>query len=130
MALKARKPRKRASITSLIDVIFLLLLFFMLSSTFSRFSEIEITTAESSAEGTSGSSEQTGLVVQTVGVRLGEESVVDDDLVVRLSSLRMSGATALTVTPADDVVTQRLIDVLVLTARVPGLEIYVSDPES
>ncbi|WP_366140754.1 biopolymer transporter ExbD [uncultured Ruegeria sp.] len=33
------------SMTPLIDVIFLLLLFFMLSSTFSRFSEIELSSA-------------------------------------------------------------------------------------
>ncbi|HBT37159.1 MAG TPA: biopolymer transporter ExbD, partial [Hyphomonas sp.] len=32
MALKRTRPRRRASITSLIDVIFLLLLFFMLAS--------------------------------------------------------------------------------------------------
>ncbi len=36
------KRGKRLSMTSLIDVIFLLLLFFMLTSTFSRFAEIEL----------------------------------------------------------------------------------------
>ncbi len=35
--------------TSLIDVIFLLRLFFMLSSTFSRFAEVELTAAGASA---------------------------------------------------------------------------------
>lgn len=39
------KRRKRLSMTSLIDVIFLLLLFFMLTSTFSKFGEIEFSTA-------------------------------------------------------------------------------------
>lgn len=39
------KRRKRLSMTSLIDVIFLLLLFFMLTSTFSKNSEIEFSTA-------------------------------------------------------------------------------------
>jgi biopolymer transport protein ExbD len=44
MRLDGAIPRRRAiSLTSLIDVIFLLLLFFMLSSTFTRFSEIEVT---------------------------------------------------------------------------------------
>lgn len=44
-----RIKRKRAplSMTSLIDVIFLLLLFFMLSSTFSAFAEIPFSTAAS-----------------------------------------------------------------------------------
>ena len=43
---KARR-RRRLSMTSLIDVIFLLLLFFMLTSTFTRFSEVELTAAGS-----------------------------------------------------------------------------------
>ncbi len=46
MALETRtKRRKHLSMTSLIDVIFLLLLFFMLTSTFSKFGEIEFSTA-------------------------------------------------------------------------------------
>lgn len=53
MALKARRRRARLSMTSLIDVIFLLLLFFMLSSTFSRFAEVELSAGGSGgAEGT------------------------------------------------------------------------------
>lgn len=50
-ALRRRRP---LSLTSLIDVIFLLLLFFMLSSTFTRFARVEISggpaAASSSAE--------------------------------------------------------------------------------
>lgn len=42
-------PRRRLSMTSLIDVIFLLLLFFMLSSTFARFAEIEVSGGVASA---------------------------------------------------------------------------------
>ncbi|MEM7440227.1 MAG: biopolymer transporter ExbD [Pseudomonadota bacterium] len=38
-----RRQRRKLSMTPLIDVIFLLLLFFMLSSTFSKFSEVELT---------------------------------------------------------------------------------------
>lgn len=38
----AVRRARRLSLTSLIDVIFLLLLFFMLSSTFTRFGEIEL----------------------------------------------------------------------------------------
>jgi biopolymer transport protein ExbD len=42
----AAPPRRRAlSLTPLVDVIFLLLLFFMLTSTFSRFGEVELTAA-------------------------------------------------------------------------------------
>ena len=38
----AVRKRKPLSLTSLIDVIFLLLLFFMLTSTFTRFARVEI----------------------------------------------------------------------------------------
>lgn len=44
---------RRLSLTSLIDVIFLLLLFFMLSSTFTRFAEVEISGGQAST-GSSG----------------------------------------------------------------------------
>ena len=37
-----RFARRRLGLTPLIDVIFLLLLFFMLSSTFSRFSQVPV----------------------------------------------------------------------------------------
>ena len=50
----ATRRARRLSLTSLIDVIFLLLLFFMLSSTFTRFAEVEISggAATSGASGT------------------------------------------------------------------------------
>ncbi len=44
-----KRRRKYPSLTSLIDVIFLLLLFFMLSSTFSKYSEVEISSGNSGA---------------------------------------------------------------------------------
>lgn len=43
--MRARRSRARLSMTSLIDVIFLLLLFFMLSSTFSQFADLPLSTA-------------------------------------------------------------------------------------
>lgn len=45
-----RKARRVLSMTSLIDVIFLLLLFFMLTSTFTRFGEIPLVQAGQSGE--------------------------------------------------------------------------------
>ncbi|MCT8266537.1 biopolymer transporter ExbD [Afifella sp. JA880] len=46
MRISARSPRHRAmSMTPLIDVVFLLLLFFMLASTFARFGSVDVTLA-------------------------------------------------------------------------------------
>lgn len=128
MALKQRQPRKRASITSLIDVIFLLLLFFMLSSTFSRFSEIDISVAERQGGASTRSAESAQLVIEVVGVSLGDEQIVDEALLARLRALAAAGTTTLTVVPEDAVVTQRLIDVLTLMSKVPGLEINLIGP--
>ena len=128
MALKQRQARKRASITSLIDVIFLLLLFFMLSSTFSRFSEIDISVAERQGGALSSAAESAQLVIEVVGVSLGDERIVDEALPARLRALAADGTTTLTVVPADAVLTQRLIDVLTLMSNVPGLEINLIGP--
>jgi biopolymer transport protein ExbD len=50
MPVKLQGPRRgRMSMTSLIDVIFLLLLFFMLTSTFSKFGEVELMAAGKAA---------------------------------------------------------------------------------
>ncbi|MEM9277924.1 MAG: biopolymer transporter ExbD [Pseudomonadota bacterium] len=43
----SQRRRKYPSLTSLIDIIFLLLLFFMLSSTFSKYTEVQVTAAQS-----------------------------------------------------------------------------------
>ena len=50
MGHRSYKVKKRLALTSLIDIIFLLLLFLMLTSTFSKFSEIELSVAATAAE--------------------------------------------------------------------------------
>ena len=47
---RSYKVKKRLALTSLIDIIFLLLLFLMLTSTFSKFSEIELGVATTAAK--------------------------------------------------------------------------------
>lgn len=47
LQLTSNKRKRVLSLTSLIDVIFLLLLFFMLSSTFSRYTDLELTASMS-----------------------------------------------------------------------------------
>ncbi|MEM8547393.1 MAG: biopolymer transporter ExbD [Pseudomonadota bacterium] len=128
MALKPRKPRRRASITSLIDVIFLLLLFFMLSSTFSRFSEIEISVATADHRSLRESTESSHVLIQIVDVSVDGNTVADALLPARLSALATAGVTRLTVVPAEKIATQRLIDVLTIIADAPGLEVTLSEP--
>ncbi|MEM6681090.1 MAG: biopolymer transporter ExbD [Pseudomonadota bacterium] len=128
MALKKRKARRRASITSLIDVIFLLLLFFMLSSTFSRFSEVEIAAVEASGGGAASERSVSMLRINQKNVALDASAVSDDALIAALRTLKTSGTTALAIMPEDGVTTQRLIDVLGIVTQVSDLDIRVVGP--
>jgi len=104
--------RRRAtlSLTALIDVIFLLLLFFMLSSTFSRQGEVELTAAGGGA-GASG--------VRPVFVQLGPEDltlnaapVALDGLAPALAALAEDEDALVLVALRPEVTAQRLIDLL------------------
>lgn len=105
--------------TSLIDVIFLLLLFFMLTSTFSKFSEVELSAASGGAV--------LAADVKPLFLRLGAE-----DLTLNGAALDLAGlAPALPVEDAapvpllislrDDVTAQRLTDLLVALRPLRGV---------
>lgn len=127
MSLKRVRQRRRASITSLIDVIFLLLLFFMLASTFSKFSEIDIAVANASGGGQSTSDVAT-LRVQADRVYCNETETFDAELVSRLNELSASGTSGVMISLSGEVSTQRLVDVLSLVKQVPALTIQIEDP--
>lgn len=104
--------RRRAtlSLTSLIDVIFLLLLFFMLSSTFSRQGEVELTAAGGGAEASGA---------RPVFVQLGPEdltlnaaSVTLDGLAPALAAVAEDEDALVLVALRPEVTAQRLIDLL------------------
>lgn len=108
--------------TSLIDVIFLLLLFFMLSSTFTRFAEVEL-----SAGGAGGAAAATGK--RPFFLRLGVDRL---DLNGRDTTLDALGegfgeddAPVVLVSLQAAVSSQRLTDLLVALHNVPGAQITV-----
>nr|WP_254656323.1 biopolymer transporter ExbD [Jannaschia sp. CCS1] len=126
MPVKAAPYRRRAlSMTSLIDVIFLLLLFFMLTSTFTRFSEIQLSAAGS---GTGGPTDAAPLFLTLAAetVSLNGTAVTLSALPSAIDAQRADGATLL-VSAADDVTSQRLVDLLVALASVPDLSVTVLD---
>ena len=109
--------------TSLIDVIFLLLLFFMLTSTFSKFAEIELAAA------TSGAGAETGakpffLQLTTEGLRLNGDALALDALTASPLAEAEKG-TVLLVSLGADVDAQRLTDVLVKLREMPALQVSV-----
>lgn len=122
--LAKRRFRKRSlSMTSLIDVIFLLLLFFMLSSTFARHGELPF------SAGTSGSG--SGEVPIFLRLSDGDLSingtpVTLKELPQQLQQLAPEGGPVI-VALAGAVNAQSLVDVLAVMRRVPDIDVTVID---
>lgn len=99
--------RRPMSMTPLIDVIFLLLLFFMLTSTFSTFGEIQLSSAASGASAPSAPSDRVFVQLGADRVMLNGISVSLDELAAELQPGQML------VSLDSDVTAQRLVDFLV-----------------
>lgn len=119
-----RKARGRLSMTSLIDVIFLLLLFFMLSSTFSRFGEMPL---NSQSSGGGGSSDQSVVFARLTadGMTINGRTVDPTGIAPALSAFRGSGALRVLVSLDDTVRAQALVDALMALRQVPDTDIIV-----
>lgn len=114
---RAAFHRRALSLTSLVDVIFLLLLFFMFTSTFSRYSEVELAAA------TAGGAAQSG---DTKFLQLGASYVRLAGRDVAMTGLPdlLTGAQVL-VSLDGDVEAQRLIDLLGVLRLVPRISVTV-----
>lgn len=121
MAIRIARARRRAlSMTPLIDVIFLLLLFFMLSSTFSRFGEVELTGA--SQGGAVSAAPSFFLSVAAEDLRLNGTAIDLGDLP---GAVTEENADGVLVSLAPQVTAQRLIDVLAVLRGIAGLQVTV-----
>ena len=114
------RRRRRLSLTSLIDVIFLLLLFFMLSSTFSKFSEVELTAAGGPGATDSGA-RPLFLQLRQTDLRLNGEAVALEALAGALPNVEEDAPRPLIVSLGDGVSAQRLTDLLVVLRSAPGV---------
>ncbi|MEM7067995.1 MAG: biopolymer transporter ExbD [Pseudomonadota bacterium] len=102
--------RRKLSLTPLIDVIFLLLLFFMLSSTFSRYAEVEISHGNGSASSTKPAVAFLELGANTL--KLNNVEIAKDDLTKLLLEVKENGKEALVLVVSGDVASQQFISVL------------------
>ncbi|MEQ8903127.1 MAG: biopolymer transporter ExbD [Roseovarius sp.] len=118
--------RRKLSLTSLIDVIFLLLLFFMLSSTLSQFEEVDLATA---GQGQTATSDTRPIFVQLRedSLRVNAREVPLEGLAEALAALTEGEARALVSTGAE-VTAQRLTDLLLALRGIPGLSVQVLVP--
>lgn len=114
--LRPARRRRPLSLTSLIDVIFLLLLFFMLSSTFTRFGDLPFMAA------TAGAS---AAVAPPAFLRVMPDQIVLNVADVALAdlpeALRGLDTSLVLIVATGGVTAQRLVDVLVTVQQVPGL---------
>lgn len=126
MALRPGYRRRALSMTSLIDVIFLLLLFFMLSSTFSKFAEVEL--AGTGSQGAATEDEMLFLQVTPDTLRLNTADLGIESLSTRLAELVTDGEAKLLLSISGDVTSQRLTDVLVILRAQPKLALSILAP--
>jgi biopolymer transport protein ExbD len=111
--------RRRLSLTSLIDVIFLLLLFFMLSSTFTRFGDLPfLAAAGAAAPAEAGPPALLRVLPDRVLLNLAEVA-----LPALPEALAALDAPLVLVVPAEGVTAQRLVDVLAAVQAVPGVSL-------
>ncbi|HAW45965.1 MAG TPA: biopolymer transporter ExbD [Roseovarius sp.] len=118
--------RRKLSLTSLIDVIFLLLLFFMLSSTFSQFSEVDLSTGGAGQTAVAGT-RPIFVQLRAEGVRVNAREVALDGLEEALGPL-IDGETRALVSAGAEVTAQRLTDLLLALRSIPGLSVQVLVP--
>ncbi|MFD0982727.1 biopolymer transporter ExbD [Tropicimonas aquimaris] len=105
--------------TSLIDVIFLLLLFFMLSSTFSRYGEIELN--GSGAGGLAGDRPVLFLRLAAEDLLLNGRPIAFDTLPETLAELMGGEERIVLISLMSETSSQRLVDLLALLRGVDGL---------
>ncbi len=91
---RQRREEININLTPLIDVVFLLLIFFMISTTFTREAHLTISLPEASAEGEA--QQQTGSIDVVVGAEgqytiNGESLVSSDALTLRRALLKLAG---------------------------------------
>ncbi|ARC88021.1 biopolymer transporter ExbD [Rhodovulum sp. MB263] len=119
----ARPRRRRLSLTSLVDVIFLLLLFFMLSSTFTRFAEVDLVAAGQGGAAADSETRPLFLQLEPDRLRLNGRALDLDGLAEGLGPVE-PGQVVL-VALRGGVSAQRLTDLLVALRAIPGLGVTV-----
>lgn len=113
--------------TSLIDVIFLLLLFFMLTSTFSRFSEVTLPIASTGAV---TPSEHAPLFLRLTQdtITLNGETISQEILKTTLQTKTQGVPQLILIATGPAVTSQRLVDLLAGLRGIPDITLNVLVP--
>ena len=116
--------RRRLTLTPLIDVIFLLLLFFMLSSTFSRFSQVPVAAPATGTTAMPGKARAL-LVVRAESYALNGEVKELSALPAVLEEVKAKGAERLIIVVDETASAQNFVGALE-AAEVVGMPVSVS----
>ena len=119
---RSYKVKKRLALTSLIDIIFLLLLFLMLTSTFSKFSEIELSVATPAAKN-KVSEKILFLRISAARIDLNSGEVEMNSLAKSIKGSIQNAKASLVISMDQDVTSQRLVDILGIVANIEGLSV-------
>lgn len=119
-----RFTRRRLTLTPLIDVIFLLLLFFMLSSTFSRFSQVPVAAPATGAAASPGRAGAL-LVVRAESYALNGEARELSSLAAALEEVMAKGAERLMIIVDETASAQNFVGALE-AAEAAGIPVAVS----
>jgi biopolymer transport protein ExbD len=119
------RRRRPLSLTSLIDIIFLLLLFFMLSSTFTRFAKVEISAGAASAHA--------AVQAPDILIRLASDRwqinglpFTHEEALPELKRLQDAGAAKAVLVVRDGVTSQALVSALERIRDGTGLSVTVA----
>jgi len=115
--------RRAVALTPLIDVIFLLLLFFMLSSTFMRFGEIEIAAAGGGI--TPDGPPPVFMQLRQDGVTVNGQAMGIEPALAELRRLAEAGSTRVVLAVKDGPTSQQLVDTMVAIGGRTGLKLAV-----
>ncbi len=128
MRIEAHAPfrRRPLSLTSLIDVIFLLLLFFMLSSTFTRFAKVEVSGGPASA---SLSGKTPDILIRLDGEdgwRINGQTLDEDEAVAELLRLGDAGAETAVLLVRGELTSQALVSAVERIRRDTSLTLSIT----
>jgi len=110
MKLGPSPARRKPSLTPMIDVVFLLLVFFMLASRFGQEMEINLPLAAASDRPYQGPPRL--VVVRPEGVSLNGVATPVEDLLAELGTMMLSHSDAIVVRPREKADLQRVVDVM------------------
>ncbi|MEP3747396.1 MAG: biopolymer transporter ExbD [Nitratireductor sp.] len=121
----ARRPRRPVSVTPLIDVIFLLLLFFMLTSTFAKFSEVEITGGRA-GEAVAGKPPDIIVRLSETDWRVNGRPLTEADALVEIGRLEQAGAETAVLLVRGAITSQAMVGAIEAIRRGTGLSLSVA----